>query len=212
MERLKIALLSLTITILTFMFGPLVLSALLCYAYIYCDDRPKVNDKIKKVTRIHLYFFCTLPFIFLYFFKYFGVHEDVFEVFDYIFLLKVVKFYDFGFDASYSDSLMAFYVSHFFTNFFVFVFSFYCFKNRDKRFMGLSNQGFNIKIKIEKKLFFIVFFGFLFVSIFFMSYFSYLGESIYDIGFYKGVLWNVLCYPGYVIFNVFFISSFKLKT
>ena len=57
MERLKIALISLTITILTFMFGPLVLSALIYYGYTYFGDRLKKETKINSIPRLYAYVF-----------------------------------------------------------------------------------------------------------------------------------------------------------
>lgn len=215
MERLKITLISLTITILTFMFGPLVLSALLYYAYTYCDNRPKKETELKPVSSLYGPPFFALPFIIFYLSKQFDFQEELFEILRFVFSFKVIEMYNFSCSEICFDNLFLFSIAHVVSTFTVSIFSFYMAKYRKKMNMGLPSYNENSvdekRLTEGKKVIGVLFFFFVLLGLVVIYYFSFKDTVVSESKFYREGLLNVVFFPGYIIFNVVFFSVLKAK-
>ena len=216
MERLKITLISLTITILTFMFGPLVLSALIYYGYTYCGDRLKKETKINSIPSLYAYAFFALPFIIFYSSKQLGFQKEIFEVLRFIFRFKIIEMYDFNLDERYFDKLVLFSISHLFSVLTVFIFSFCFTEIMIKADVELSRN--NKKSMTEKeiteggRIFGIVFFFFILFGLVAVYYFYFPSTAIVDSKLYRGGVFSVIFFPFYIFMNVVFLSVVKYKS
>lgn len=222
MERLKITLISLTITILTFMFGPLVLSALIYYGYTYCEDRPEKKFEIKPIPSLYFYAFVALPFIIFYISKQLGIQNNIIEILKYIFNLKLIELYGFDYsikDNDYLDKLILFSTAHILSIFTVFLFSIHIAKYRNEQYMGLNRIFMpkkNIKIKknitSERKLYACTVL-FLTLCVFVVVYYFALpGKEIVESRFYREGLLNIIFFPGYIYINLICVTAKKIKT
>ncbi|MBJ7549214.1 hypothetical protein [Marinomonas ostreistagni] len=172
MERLKITLISLTITILTFMFGPLVLSALLYYAYTYCDDRP---DKGFKMDGIYILLFisCLAPYVIALVAEQTYTQRDLYDFLRFVFSFKVVGFYEFNYDLKYVIYLIQSSTAHLLSLLFVLFFSIHVAKFRKEKYLGLRG-GYNIKESEKKRT---RIFCFLLLCLFLYFYYLFLPDS-----------------------------------
>ena len=218
MERLKITAISLSITVLTFMFGPLVLSALLYYAYTYCEDRPEAEFEIKPISSLYVYAFIALPFFFLYISKQLGVQNNVIEVLKYIFSFKLIGFY--GFDLSvknnkYIDNISIVFISHVLSIFTVYLFLNKVAKYRSEKHMGFDrflkpNENIKNGSMSDGKIIYgrVVFFLLLSVLVS-VYYFAFPDKKIDESVFYKDGVFNVIFFPVYVFLNLIYFSARK---
>ena len=213
MERLKITLISLTITILTFMFGPLVLSALLYYAYTYCDDRP---DKGFEMNGIYIFLFfisCLAPYVVALVAEQTYTQRDLYDFLRFIFGFKVIDFYKFNYDLEYVVYLIQGSVAHLFSLLFVLFFSIHVARFRKEKYLGLIGVFGNIK-EIEKKCARI--FCFILLCLFlFLYYFSFPYSDVSDISFRtlgKVAFFHYFFFPLYVYINSLYFFSGKAKS
>ena len=208
MERLKITAISLSITVLTFMFGPLVLSALFYYAYTYCDDRPDEKYENKGISSLYIFGFVVFPFILFFIFKFLGVLGYVFEYVRGVFYLKIFGFYDFYYSGGddYFDSLAIVSLAHLVSIFSVFLLSIYMAKYRNVKNMGLSKiVNTNFDISYGKRLYVIVVFFIVLLVLILVYYFAFSDINVNEIKFYKDGFFSVIFFPIYMLVSLMYI-------